>query len=125
MKEERNNALPSSKDSGEKEYKVGDKISFRGEKQRFTIQAKDNRFLICTKPLNMIRRLGGGKYEHTKTVIYTIVDFKQNRRGPENLIFGFGAETKEECEEMLKRLNDKDDPTEVSYRYDVPLDITL
>ena len=73
----------------------------------------------------MIRRIGGGKYEHSKTVIYTIVDFKENRRGPENLIFGMGAETREDCKEMLERLNEKENPSEVSYRHDVPLDIVL
>jgi hypothetical protein len=106
-----------------KKYSVGDKIKFRGEKQRFTVQARDDRFLICTKPLNMIRRVRGG-YKHTKTVIYTIVDFKENRRGPENLVFGFGAETREQCGEMLARLNEPfGERSEVSYRHDVPLDI--
>ena len=59
-----------------------------------------------------------------KTVLYTIVDFKENKRGRENLIFGLGAETKEDCEKMLERLNDKDDPTEISHRSCLsPLDI--
>lgn len=104
-------------------WRVGNKIKFRKEKLRYTIQACDERFLICTKPLNMIRKVHGG-YEHEKTVLYTIVDFKEMRRGPENLVFGMGAETREDCEEMLARLNEEY-PSEVSYRHDVPLDIEI
>lgn len=43
--------------------KVGDKIKFKSEKQRYIVKAKDNRYLICTKPFNL-----------QKTVLYTIVD---------------------------------------------------
>lgn len=91
---------------------VGSKVKFHKEKQRYTVQASDERFAICTKPMNAL-----------KTVLYTIIDFKENRRGPENLVFGFGAETKEQCEEMLERLNKKQNPSEVSYRHDCELDI--
>lgn len=91
---------------------VGSKVKFYKEKQRYTVQASDERFAICTKPMNAL-----------KTVLYTIVDFKENRRGPENLVFGFGAETREQCEDMLERLNEKDQPSEVSHRHDCKLDI--
>jgi hypothetical protein len=91
---------------------VGTKVKFAQEKQRYTVQASDDRFAVCTKPFNL---------QHT--VLYTIVDFHQHVRGPENLIFGFGAETREECQKMLARLNDKDDPTGVSHRHRVALDI--
>jgi len=37
------------------------------------------------------------------------------------LIFGFGAETKEDCNEMLERLESGD--TEVSYRNRIKLNI--
>ena len=98
-------------------FKVGDKVKFRREKQKYTVMACDNRFLICTKPFNA-----------RKTVLYTIVDLKEKIRGTENLVFGAGAETKKQCEEMLERLtNEKsktcDFKTEISHRNRVDLDI--
>lgn len=72
---------------------VGSKIKFLNEKHRYTVQASNVAFAICTKPMNAL-----------KTVMYTIIDWNEQRRGPENLIFGMGAETREQCEEMLERL---------------------
>lgn len=57
--------------------KVGDKIKFEGEVQRYTVQALDKRFIIATKPFNA-----------RKTYLYTIIDLERNERGPDNLIFG-------------------------------------
>ena len=107
---------------------VGSKIKFVSEKQKYTVQASDDRFAVCTKPFNPRR-----------TVLYTIVDFKEQVRGPENLIFGMGAETREQCEDMLDRLNGRLDSggrmlkeagypvlehtTEVSHRNRISLDI--
>jgi len=76
---------------------VGSKVKFKGEVQRYTVQASDDRFAICTKPFNP-----------RNTVLYSIVDFVEGVRGPENLVFGHGAETREQCEEMLDRLNGVD-----------------
>ena len=91
-------------------YNVGDKIKFIEEKQAYTIQACNERFLVCTKPFNL-----------RHTVLYTVIDLKQNIRGTENLIFGMGAETKEQCEEMLERLST--DKSEVSHRNYIKLKI--
>ena len=109
---------------------VGSKVKFKSEKLRYTVQASDDRFAICTKPFNP-----------RHTVLYTIIDFEEQVRGTENLIFGMGAETKEQCEDMLDRLNGRHDSggrslvgtkheseptqTEVSHRNRVPLDIEL
>lgn len=92
---------------------VGDRVWFVEEKLPYTVQARSRRYLICTKPFNLQR-----------TVLYCIVDFKEDVRGPENLIFGFGAETREQCEEMLKRLQRDTGVgflTEVSHRHRIPL----
>lgn len=89
---------------------VGSKIKFRSEKQRYTVQACSARFVVCTKPFNP-----------RKTVLYTVIDFVRNVRGTEGLVFGLGAETKEDCEEMLDRLDSGE--TEVSYRNCIGLDI--
>lgn len=93
----------------------------RKERTAYVVQASNVAFAVCTKPLNMIRRKGGGKYEHSRTVLYTVIDWRAQVRGTENLIFGFGAETKKQCEEMLKRLTEGD--SEVSHRNRVPLEI--
>jgi hypothetical protein len=51
--------------------KAGDKIKMDGEKQRYTVQAIDSDFAICTKPFNA-----------RKTYLYFIADRKQALRGP-------------------------------------------
>mgnify|MGYP003578788639 CR=1 FL=1 len=98
------------------QYKVGDKIKFAEEKQRYTVRAAGPRYLVCTKPMNVHR-----------TVLYTVVDLEENVRGTENLIFGHGAETDEQCAEMLARLEGRDVElgwtTEVSRRNRVPFRI--
>lgn len=100
---------------------VGAKIKFAREKHRYTVQASNVAFAVCTKPLNMIRRLGGGKYEFEKTVMYTIVSWFENARGPENKIFGLGAETPEQCADMLERLTQGE--SLVSHRHRCDLDV--
>lgn len=52
--------------------------------------------------------------------IYTIIDLHEKVRGTENLIFGSGAETDEQCAEMIDRLSATDNPTEVSHRNRIP-----
>lgn len=104
----------------ENKIPVGSKIKFFNEKQSYTVMASNICFSICTKPLNQIKRLGGKKYKHDKTVLYTIIDWREGIRGTENLIFGFGAETMKQCEEMLERLTNGD--SEISYRNRVNLD---
>jgi hypothetical protein len=89
---------------------IGAKIKFKGEKQRYTVRASNTAYAICTKPFNA-----------RKTVLYTIVDNLHKVRGPENLLFGFGAETDEQCQEMLGRVTSGE--TEVSYRHGIPLDL--
>lgn len=72
---------------------IGSKVWFLEEKQCYTVRAKGNQFLVLSKPFNLKR-----------TVIYTILDIEIMERGPENLIFCTGAETDEQCQEMLARL---------------------
>ncbi len=72
---------------------VGTRIKFSSEKQAYTVQASNRFFSVCTKPFNA-----------KKTVLYSIIDWYNQIRGCENLIFGCGAETREQCEEMLERL---------------------
>lgn len=97
--------------------RVGYKIRFAEEKQAYMLQARGDRYLVCTKPFNA---------QHT--TLYTVVDMKDNIRGTENLVFPVGAETRKQCREMLRRLEGYDSKvgevkTEVSYRNRVPLRI--
>jgi len=92
--------------------KVGDKVYLPNEKYPYTVQARDERFIICTKPFNLKR-----------TVLYFIIDLVRKVRGADNMVFGFGYETKEQCEENLKRL--QSGHMEVSYRNVVNLDIDI
>lgn len=89
----------------------GELVKFAHEKQRYTVRCASKRFAICTKPFNP-----------KKTVLYTIIDLRRNVRGPEDLVFGMGAETDIECLDMLVRLLDEQG-SEVSYRHSVPLDL--
>ena len=105
----------------EAEIPVGGRLWFAEEKRPYTVQARSARYLVCNKP-----------FAARRTTLYCIVDLVDRVRGPENLIFVMGAETREQCEEMLARLErpDPDDPkefwnerTEVSWRHRVPLDV--
>lgn len=88
----------------------GSKIKFFEEKQKYTVRASNIAFAICTKPMNA-----------QKTVLYTIIDWFNDVRGPENLIFGMGAESDEDCKEMLERLTQGE--SEVSHRHRINLRI--
>jgi hypothetical protein len=93
---------------------VGGRVWFSEEKRPYTVQARSRRFLVCTKA-----------FAARRTVLYTVVDLKERIRGTENLVFGMGAETREDCEAMIDRLEGRDRSigftTEVSHRNFVPL----
>lgn len=74
---------------------VGERIKFDGERCRYTIQARSDRFVILTKPFNAQR-----------TYLYTIVDLERGVRGACNLIFGLpcDVDTPEGALEALVKL---------------------
>lgn len=91
--------------------KVGDRIKFAEEVQRYTVQARGERFIVCTRP-----------FAPQKTVLYTVVDLVEQVRGTEGVVLSIGAETREQCDEMLARLEGRDSiKTEVSYRNRIAL----
>ena len=96
--------------------RAGDKIKFREERGAYTVQARSIRYLVCTKPFNPKR-----------TVLYTIIDLEQGIRGTENMVFGLGQETREQCYETLLRLHgispDMIEASEISYRNRIELDV--
>lgn len=91
---------------------VGDKVYIPGEKKPYKVRARDERYIICTKPFNPKR-----------TVMYFIIDLKNKWRAPDNMIFCFGYETDEQCAERLKELQDGE--IKLSRRRGIPLDIEI
>lgn len=91
---------------------VGDKVYIPNEKRPYTVQARDERYIICTKP-----------FAAQHTVLYFIVDLVEKKRGPDNLVFCLGYETQEECIDALQELKQGD--IAVSRRRGIPLDIDI
>jgi hypothetical protein len=91
---------------------VGDKVYIPNHKRPFRVRARDDRYIICTKPFNA---------QHT--VIYFIIDLVDKWRAPDNLIFGLGYETDEDCEERLRQLQSGE--IGLSWRRGIPLDIEI
>ena len=94
---------------------LGTRILFAEEKRPYKVQACNERFAVCTKPFNPKR-----------TVLYTIIDFREGIRGTENLYVvpmfcGMGFETQALCEEALERLTNSE--SEISHRNRIPLKI--
>lgn len=82
---------------------VGQKIYVEGEKRPYTVRARDERYIIATKPFNP-----------KKTVLYFIIDLVAQCRGPDNMIFCSGYETGEQIKERLEEL--QSGTIEVSWR---------
>lgn len=91
---------------------VGDKVYIPGEKRPYRVRARDERYIICTKP-----------YNPKRTVMYFIVDLKEKLRGPDNMVFCSGYETDEDCAERLKEL--QSGKIEISWRRHVDLEIDI
>ncbi len=90
--------------------RVGARVAFAEEKMAYTIQARSERYLVCTKAFNARR-----------TVLYTIVDLVDQIRGPDNLLFSNGYETRADCEKRLAELIDPETCVEISHRRRIPL----
>ena len=89
---------------------IGTKIKFYREKQRYTVRASNAAYTIITKPFNLLR-----------TVKYSIIDFHEQVRGPEDLIFSLGAETDRQIARMMDRMTYG--TSEISHRRRCALDI--
>ncbi len=82
------------------------------EKNPYRVRARDDRYIICTKPFNP---------QHT--VLYFIVDLLERWRAPDNMIFCNGYESDEDCQERLAELQSGE--IELSRRRGIPLDIEI
>jgi len=95
--------------------KVGDKIKFTPEKQRYTVKAKSDRYIICTKPFNLMH-----------TVLYTIIDLERLVRGTNNMIFNpYDYAVQEDIDECLVDLDYHNNGTEVTHRNCIKLDVEI
>ena len=92
--------------------KIGDKVYVPNEKKPYKVRARDERYIICTKPFNP---------QHT--VLYFIVDLVDRWRAPDNMIFCSGYETDKDCQERLAELQSGE--IELSRRRGIPLDIDI
>ncbi len=88
---------------------LGAKIK-AGTGRPYTVRARNDQFAVCTR-------------KHFETVMYFVLDAANGVRGTENLVFGFGAESDEDCAEMLERVTTGE--TEVSHRNRVDWDIKV
>ena len=91
---------------------VGDMIYVPDEAKPYRVKARDDRYIICTKP-----------YNPKHTVRYFIIDLEEMRRGPDNMVFCSGYETDEQCQERLLELQRGE--IKVSQRYGIMLDIDV
>lgn len=91
---------------------IGDKIYVPTDKKPYRVRCKDDRYIICTKPMNLYH-----------TVLYFIIDLKEKLRGPDDRVFCDGYETDEQCLERLKELENNE--IRVSWRRSVKLDVDV
>lgn len=91
-----------------KQLKVGQQIKFNNDRLWFTIQARNDRFIIC----NSVTKRG---------TFHTIIDLEKNIRGDDNLVLHEGYCDQVHCEARLKDFADGE--IEISHRNNVPLNI--
>jgi hypothetical protein len=90
---------------------MGDRIKFKSEKQSYVVRARNNRFIICTKPFNA-----------RKTYIYCIIDLCEEVRGPDNFIGG--KYCYEDHSDLLKAIRELElGELQVSHRRRLALDV--
>ena len=88
-----------------KSIKVGDKLYWQNQKRPFTVKARDERYIICTKP-----------YNFKKTVTYSIIDTVDLICGPNNYVFNpYDYEEQKDIEQSLKDL--ENNKYEISSRH--------
>ena len=91
-----------------KDLVVGQKVKFSDDRLWFTVQARNERFVIC----NAVTK---------NNTYHTIIDLDQGVRGDDNLVFHDGYDNREHCEARLKDFIDGE--IEVSHRNRVRLTI--
>lgn len=91
---------------------VGDMVYIPEHKRPFRVKARDNRYIICTKP-----------YNPRHTVIYFIIDLQDKWRAPDDRVLCSGYETDDDCKKRLEELQSGE--ISLSRRRGIPLDIEI
>lgn len=91
---------------------IGDKVYIPEHKRPFRVKARDNRYIICTKP-----------YNPQHTVIYFIIDLQDKWRAPDDKVFCSGYKTDDDYKKRLKELQSGE--ISLSRRRGIPLDIDI
>ncbi len=120
-----------------REIKPSDKIFFINDLQPMEVIALSERFAVCVRGMDLqddfellAFEVERGAYYDSEAAyealkdspIYTILDFKENRRGRDNYIFGmYDYWSKEDCELCIKDL--ESGQVEISKTYGIDLNI--
>ena len=89
-----------------KDLKVGQQVKFNDDRLWFTVQARNERFIVCSA-------------ETKADTYHTIIDLDQGVRGDDNLVFHQGYDDREHCESRLQDFINGE--IEISHRNRVPL----
>lgn len=84
----------------------GAAVWFAGESEPFTVQARNDRLIVCTRPIP-------GQAERQ----YTIIDAEDGFRGTDGFVFPLGYDTPEACRRSLEKIGS------ISHRNRACLDI--
>lgn len=76
----------------------GTKLQWKGQKKRFNVIARNDNFIIITRP-----------YNPQKTYEYSILDLEYMQCNKDNYYCKYNYQDKEECKEALKELQEARD----------------
>ena len=76
----------------------GTKLQWKGQKRRFEVIARNDNFIIITRP-----------YNPQKTYEYSILDLEYMKCNKDNYYCKYNYQDKEECKEALKELQEARD----------------
>lgn len=95
-----------------KGFNVGDKIRPLNYIYSYTIKARDDRYIICTR-----------KTKSSSNTDYFIIDLKEKVYGQDNMIFAPCYDTEEDCQQRLKEL--QNNQMAVSKKYGTKLNFEV
>lgn len=120
-------------------FSVGKQVYFHNEKLPYKVMAVSKRYAVVSRPLNrredaelLHHQVKMGAYctfteafEHNKqSPVYSLIDFEENIKAPDNLVFGIYDYSKEsDCEKVIKDLESGE--LELSHRNRCELSVDM
>ena len=120
-------------------FSVGKKVYFTNEKLPYKVMAVSERYAVVSRPLNrredaelLHHQVKMGAYctfteafEHNKqSPVYSLIDFEENIKAPDNLVFGIYDYSKEsDCKKVIKDLESGE--LELSHRNRCELSVDM